>query len=108
YQTGRLRNQPRYLKEWRTCPLGFGLSIAVERGHLLVSDGIADERRHGRLHRATSKLTRLVILGHSGFITLDALRWLRDVGAAVIQIDRDGVVSLAWSRPQTDLPQLRR
>jgi hypothetical protein len=42
---------------------GYGLSISVERGHLVVSDGIGAERRQGRLARATCKLKRLVVLG---------------------------------------------
>lgn len=33
-----------------------------------------------RLARATSGLDRLVIIGHTGYITLEALRWIRDIG----------------------------
>ena len=46
-------------------------------------------RRTERLNRATSGLKRLVVIGHTGFVTLEALRWIRDVGAAFVQIDRD-------------------
>jgi CRISPR-associated endonuclease Cas1 len=74
---------------------GYGIRVSVERGHLVVSDGIGDDRRRGRFPRATSALRRLVLLGHSGFVTLDALRWVHDVGAAIVQIDADGVVVLA-------------
>src|SRR5262245_47772180 len=74
---------------------GYGLSIHVDRGHLLVSDGIGAERRQGRLARATCKLKRLVVLGHTGHVTLEALRWLHDIGAAFVQIDRDGELILA-------------
>jgi CRISPR-associated endonuclease Cas1 len=87
---------------------GYGLSVSVERGHLAVSDGIAGDRRHGRLHRATSKLKRLVVLGHTGSVTFEALRWIHDVGAAFVQIDRDGVVILASGPRGRDLPRLRR
>lgn len=69
---------------------GYGLKISVDRGHLLVHDGICDERQTRRYHRATSKLKRLIVIGHSGYITLDALRWLHDIGAALIHIDSDG------------------
>jgi CRISPR-associated endonuclease Cas1 len=69
--------------------VGYGVKIFVERGHLVVEDGIADERRRRRFHRATGQLKRLVVIGHTGFITLDALRWISDVGAAFVQIDGD-------------------
>jgi CRISPR-associated endonuclease Cas1 len=87
---------------------GYGLSVTVERGHLLVKDGIGAERRQGRLHRATCKLKRLVVLGHTGCVTLEALRWLHDLGAAYVQIDRDGTVLHASAALGRDVPQLRR
>ncbi len=74
---------------------GYGLRVSVERGHLAVSDGIGDERRQARFPKATCGLRRLVLLGHSGYITLEAIRWVNDVGAAVMQIDADGHVILA-------------
>src|SRR5437773_1950913 len=87
---------------------GYGLRVAVDRGHLAVADGICDQRRSDRLARATAGLKRLVLLGHTGFITLDALRWLRDVGAAFVQIDADGEVIAAWGPAGLDDPRLRR
>jgi len=63
---------------------GYGLRVAVERGHLSVADGVCEERRSGRLARATAGLKRLAVLGHSGIVTLEALRWLHDVGAAFV------------------------
>ena len=53
---------------------GYGLRISVERKHLVVEDGFGRDRRRGALHRATSGLRRLVVLGHTGFVTLNALR----------------------------------
>jgi len=72
--------------------------VYVERGHLIVEDGIADERRRTRFNRATSGLSRLVVVAHTGFVTLEALRWLDDIGAAFVQIDADGKV-IASSAP---------
>src|SRR5712692_9615359 len=74
---------------------GYGLRVSVERGHLAVSDGIGDERRQGRFSKATSGLRRLVLLGHSGSVTLDAIRLVHDVAASIVQIDSDGQVILA-------------
>lgn len=69
---------------------GYGIKIYVHRGHLVIEDGVGRQRQTRRLNRATSKLKRLVVIGHTGFITLDATRWIRDVGAAFVQIDSDG------------------
>jgi CRISPR-associated endonuclease Cas1 len=70
--------------------IGYGLKISVQRGHLTVHDGICDQRQTRRYHRATSKLKRLIVIGHTGYITLEALRWLYDTGAAFVQINSDG------------------
>ncbi len=53
---------------------GYGLRIAVERGHLVVEDGIGPQRRSARLAKATCGLRRLVVLGHSGTVSLEALQ----------------------------------
>jgi CRISPR-associated endonuclease Cas1 len=87
---------------------GYGLQLAVERGNLLVADGICDERRQGRFSRATAGLRRLVVLGHSGFVTLGAMRWLRDTGAGLVQIDADGEVIAAWGPVGLNDARLRR
>jgi CRISPR-associated protein Cas1 len=68
---------------------GYGLKVHVYRDHLIVQDGAGRQRRRQRFHRATSGLKRLVVIGHSGYITFEALRWIHDVGAAFIQIDND-------------------
>src|SRR4051812_35707130 len=87
---------------------GYGLRIQVSRGHLVVDDGVGSERRVRRYSRATSTIRRLVVVGHTGYVTLHALRWLRDVGAVFVQIDNDGSL-IALSAPQaTDRTKLRR
>jgi CRISPR-associated endonuclease Cas1 len=87
---------------------GYGLRVAVGRKHLLVEDGICDERRTRRLAKAPAGIRRLVVLGHTGFITLEALRWLHDVGAAFMQIDADGQVIVASGPMRLDDARLRR
>jgi hypothetical protein len=59
---------------------GYGLRIAVECGHLVVEDGIADERRRARFSRLDRELKRVVVLGHTGTVSLEAIRWLNGVG----------------------------
>lgn len=87
---------------------GYGVRVAVRRRHLEVEDGIGRDRRRGRFSRATARLRRLVILGRTGTISLDSLRWLRDVGAGLIQIDRDGQVLAAFGPVGLDDARLRR
>lgn len=87
---------------------GFGLKIYVERGHLVVHDGIGKERRTLRLGRATSGLDRLVVIGHTGFITLEALRWIRDVHASFAQVGLDGELIAISSAERFHNTKLRR
>src|SRR5713101_8758155 len=74
---------------------GFGIRVQVSAGHLLLHDGIADERRTIHLPRINHGLRRLVMIGSDGFITLEALRWLADQGAAFVMLDRRGKVLAA-------------
>jgi CRISPR-associated protein Cas1 len=87
---------------------GYGLRVAVERGHLAVADGIGSDRRAGLLARATCGLRRLVVLGHAGTVSLEALRWLHDLGAAFAQLDADGRVVACFAPSGLDDPRLRR
>jgi CRISPR-associated endonuclease Cas1 len=86
---------------------GFGVKVTVSRGQLVVRDGCGRDRRERRYTRVTSKLARLVVLGHSGFISLQAIRWLADVGVPYLHLDANGRV-LACSATGTADPRLRR
>ncbi len=78
---------------------GFGIALRIlNRGKLRVEDGIGRQRRSITLDRAGCGLERLVLIGHAGYVTLEALAWLRAIGAALVQIGRDGEV-LAHSAP---------
>jgi CRISPR-associated endonuclease Cas1 len=87
---------------------GYGLEVRVWRGRLRVSDGIGRDRREALVHRATGRLRRLVVLGHTGSVSLEAVRWLADVGAGFLQLDADGRVLAAFGPQGTDRPGLRR
>ncbi len=87
---------------------GYGIKVTVERGHLAIEDGIGPDRRRGRFSRATAGFKRLVILGHSGMVSLDAFRWLNDVGIAFVHIDCDGNLIAAISPYGLDDGRLRR
>ena len=87
---------------------GYGLRLAVERGHLTVEEGAGRSRRRGRFSRVTPELRRLVILGSSGTITLDAMRWLHDTGAHVVQLDHDGRLVAVTATARLDDARVRR
>lgn len=80
----------------------------MERGYLIVEDGRGHDRRHGRFPRTTRDLKRLVIVGHTGTVSLDALRWLHDIGCAFVQLDTDGKVIAASAPMGSDDARLRR
>ena len=87
---------------------GYGIRIFVNRRHLIVQDGIGRHRRERRYARGTHGLRRLVVLGHTGYVTLDAHRWLADVGVAYIHVDADGFVIATSNSLGVDHPALRR
>jgi len=77
---------------------GYGISLRVLYGKLHIEDGIGPHRRSIALERAGSGLERLVLLGKSGTVTLEALAWLRAIGATLVQLSPSGDV-LAHSVP---------
>ncbi len=88
---------------------GWGVSIAVRDRHLVVTDGVAADRRSLRIPKGPSRLRRLIVLAESGgSVTLDALDWLRDAGAALIILDRRGEVREAFGARRIDDVRLRR
>ncbi len=87
---------------------GYGLSLSVSRGHLVVSDGLGRHRRERKLPRAQRTVRRIVILGHTGHLTLEAIRWCADTSIALIQLHADGTTLLTAGKPGTDDARLRR
>jgi len=87
---------------------GYGLSLAVSRGHLVLGDGLGQHRRTRRLPRAQRVVRRIVILGHTGHLSLEAIRWCVDTGIVLTQLDTDGRLLLTAGGAQFDDPRLRR
>jgi CRISPR-associated endonuclease Cas1 len=71
---------------------GFGIRLAMNSGHLCIEDGVGLDRRKFRLPRVERHLKRIIVIGSDGFATFDALRWIADVGASLIFLDRRGKV----------------
>ncbi|MGA9077460.1 MAG: CRISPR-associated endonuclease Cas1 [Acidimicrobiales bacterium] len=88
---------------------GFGARVTVERGALVIADGIGEDRRTRRFDKATHGLSRIVVMASSeGFVTLEALRWCQRLGIAVLALGADGTPSLASTPRTTDDARLRR
>ena len=81
---------------------GYGLSLTVNRGHLTIGDGLGRHRRERRLSRAQRTVRRIVILGHTGHFTLDAIRWCHDTGITIVHLDTDGTTLLTAGKPGVD------
>jgi CRISPR-associated endonuclease Cas1 len=77
---------------------GYGSSVRVDRGHLVIEDGIGPERRSARFARVGHGLKRVVVIGVDGMVSFSALRWLADQNAAFVMLNRDGSV-LATTGP---------
>src|SRR5215203_7154056 len=73
---------------------GYGISISVNRGHLIVEDGIGKTRRLRRIPRAQRTVNRILILGQTGHITFEAVRWCHELGISIVQLDANGTTLL--------------
>jgi CRISPR-associated endonuclease Cas1 len=104
-QKNRSRRRTRRVIHYAT---GYGIRVRVDRGHLVVEAGIGRDRGHARFNRATGGLSRLVIVGSTGYVTVDAIRWMASTGCAFIQLDHAGRVLATSAVVGTDHPALRR
>jgi CRISPR-associated protein Cas1 len=87
---------------------GFGIKVRMQCGHLEIEDGIGPERRRIRLARVGHRLTRLVIIGSDGFISLAALQWLADQDASFVMLQTDGKVLASTGPVRPSEAKLRR
>lgn len=88
---------------------GYGASIRVDAGMLhvrAVIDGRLREQRFPKVGRP--KLSRLVVLGKGGMVSLDALAWVAGVGAVFLHLSSDGKILASSGDRGVDLPALRR
>src|SRR6266853_1657994 len=81
---------------------GYGITLKVDRGHLIFRDGIGTTRREARFSRVGHGIRRLVVIGSDGMVSLAALRWLADQDAAFVMLDRN-VPTLTSQQVHDDL-----
>jgi CRISPR-associated endonuclease Cas1 len=87
---------------------GYGIRVQVERGHLILEDGIGPDRRCARFPRIGHGVKRLVLIGSDGMVTLAALRWLADQNASFVMLERDGSVLATTGPVRPSDARLRR
>ena len=87
---------------------GYGISARVDRGHLILEDGIGPVRRQARFPRVGHGLRRLVVIGSDGMISFSALRWLADQDAAFVMLERNGSVLTTTGPVRSSDARLRR
>lgn len=87
---------------------GYGVKVTVNRGSLVVHDGIGPRRRIRTYAKATHGLRRLVLANPDGYLTFEALRWCQGLGIAVVALGPGGVPVLQSTPRVTDDARLRR
>jgi CRISPR-associated endonuclease Cas1 len=87
---------------------GYGVKISMQSGHLELNEHVGGQLRTIRLSRVNHRLKRLVCLSEDGFITFAALRWLSDVGASFVMLDRLGKVQVVTGPNAASESRLRR
>lgn len=71
---------------------GFGTKLTVERGQLVIHDGFGPHRRTNKLSRIERRVERIIITAVDGYVTIDAMRWCKNVGISVVMLDPAGDV----------------
>jgi CRISPR-associated endonuclease Cas1 len=88
---------------------GFGISVRMDRGHLLANWGVGLERYQVRLSRVDGrKLRRVVLIGSDGYCTLEAIRFISDVGGSLVMLDKRGKVIVVCGPVSPSDSKLRR
>jgi len=87
---------------------GYGIDVRVDRGHLIIHDGIGSRRTTARFARIGHGIRRLVVIGNDGTVTLSALRWLADQDASFVMLDRKGCVLATTGPVRPSDARLRR
>ena len=87
---------------------GFGIKISRHMGQIRLEDGVGVARRFMCLPRVTRNLRRIIVIGSDGYCTLEGLRSIADIGAALIFVDRRGKLLFASGPTAPSDARLRR
>jgi hypothetical protein len=86
-----------------TLSSGPGASLKVAQNHLLAQDGGTELK----FRRAACPVSRVIVVRSEGFITVPALRWLHEVGSALVVLQYDGT-PIAVTVPPVIVPAALR
>jgi len=88
---------------------GFGIKVRLDQNHFLAEWGVGLKRYRVRLSRVEGhKLRRVILLGSDGYISLEALRFISDVGATFSMINKRGKSLMVCSPISPSDSKLRR
>ena len=87
---------------------GYGIKVRVDRGHLILEDGIGPDRRIGRFPRVHHGLRRVVVINADGMVSLAAVEWLAEQNISFVMLERDGAVLLSTGPVAASDTRLRR
>jgi len=86
---------------------GYGVRVAVEKGHLCLSDGIGPDRRERRYPKADPGVSWVVCANPDGVVSFEALRWCAGTGVALVVLSADGTTLAASPANREDARLLR-
>lgn len=77
---------------------GYGVSLTVKRGHVIIEDGIGSTRRTRKIGRVSVRtsngLARIIVLAASGYISLEVIHWCNALGIMLMQVNRDNQLAM--------------
>src|SRR5436309_12521807 len=90
---------------------GSGCRIYVDRGELVCRNGwthYGQEDRDVKYYRGLHTIENIIILGDSGSVTLDAIKWCQSQVICVIMLDYDGKLIQTLTPEHKSSSELRR
>src|ERR1700737_2349619 len=86
-----------------TLSSGPGASLRVAQNHLIARDGGTELK----FRRAACPVSRAIVVRSEGFVTIPAMRFLYEVGAALVVLNYDGT-PIVTSAPRVNTPAALR
>ena len=99
---------PQISKHGVLCLWGFGVRLQVQNGQLSAQWGIGQERYSASFPRVNRTLKRIIIICSDGFATFASMRWIADVGASLIFLDKRGKLLFVSGPTSPSDSKLRR
>ncbi|MGI8309034.1 CRISPR-associated endonuclease Cas1 [Saccharopolyspora hattusasensis] len=82
---------------------GHGISITTKKGELVIKDGMCGRGRTRTIARKDRHVRRIVVIGHTGHISIDAMNWIHGVSVTPRGQRRTDPISLVVVNPEGEL-----